>query len=103
EFATKSLALMDDGPRRRRMGEAARARVVAAYSWAANLLPFASLLEGDITGQPGAGAGRGYIHRASSFRAQRSPVPATSGRARFHFAIDADMDRGPAGRVGTCR
>ena len=64
EFATKSLALMDDGPRRRRMGEAARARVVAAYSWAANLLPFASLLEGDITGQPVAGDGRGYIHRA---------------------------------------
>jgi polysaccharide biosynthesis protein PslH len=47
EFADKSLALMDDESRSRRMGEAARARVIAAYSWSANLLPFASLVEGD--------------------------------------------------------
>jgi hypothetical protein len=38
---------MDDESRSRRMGEAARARVIAAYSWSANLLPFASLVEGD--------------------------------------------------------
>ena len=55
EFATKALALMDDQPRSRRMGEAARARVVAAYSWSANLLPFASLVEGDLAGRAAAG------------------------------------------------
>lgn len=48
EFAGKSLALIDDEPGSLRMGEAARARVIAAYSWSANLLPFAALLEGDI-------------------------------------------------------
>jgi hypothetical protein len=37
------------------MGEVARARVIAAYSWSANLLPFASLLEGDLAGQAAAG------------------------------------------------
>jgi len=55
DFAKKILALMDDEPRSRRMGEVARARVIAAYSWSANLLPFASLLEGDLAGQAAAG------------------------------------------------
>jgi sugar transferase (PEP-CTERM/EpsH1 system associated) len=55
EFAGKSLALMDDEPRSSLMGEAARARVIAAYSWSANLMPFASLLEGDLAGQAAAG------------------------------------------------
>jgi sugar transferase (PEP-CTERM/EpsH1 system associated) len=54
-FAEKSLALMADEPRSRRMGEAARARVIAAYSWSANLLPFASLVDGDLAGQAAAG------------------------------------------------
>jgi glycosyltransferase involved in cell wall biosynthesis len=51
EFASKSLTLMGDEPRSRRMGEVARARVIAAYSWTANLLPFASLLEADVDDQ----------------------------------------------------
>jgi sugar transferase (PEP-CTERM/EpsH1 system associated) len=51
DFATRSLALMTDEPRSRRMGESARARVVAGYSWSANLLPFASLLQDDAAGQ----------------------------------------------------
>jgi sugar transferase (PEP-CTERM/EpsH1 system associated) len=46
EYARKSLALMDDEPLSRRMGGAARTRVIASYSWSANLLPIASLLEG---------------------------------------------------------
>jgi sugar transferase (PEP-CTERM/EpsH1 system associated) len=54
EFAAKSLALMNDPPRSRRMGDAARARVIGAYSWSANLRPFASLLEG-AAGQPAVG------------------------------------------------
>ena len=45
------MALMDDLPRSLRIGEAARARVVAAYSWSANLLPFASLIDRDPAGQ----------------------------------------------------
>lgn len=55
QFATQSLALMDDEPRSRRMGESARARVIAVYSWSANLLPFASLLEGEPAGRAVAG------------------------------------------------
>ena len=55
EFAEKSLALMDDESRSRGIGEAARTRVIAAYSWSANLRPFASLLEGDLAGQAIAG------------------------------------------------
>jgi sugar transferase (PEP-CTERM/EpsH1 system associated) len=51
EYARKSLALMDDEPTSRRIGDAARARVIAAYSWSANLLPIASLLEGHAVGQ----------------------------------------------------
>jgi glycosyltransferase involved in cell wall biosynthesis len=56
EFATKTLTLMDDEPRSRGMGASARARVIAAYSWSANLLPFASLLEDDIAGKASARA-----------------------------------------------
>jgi ornithine carbamoyltransferase len=51
QFAAKSLALMDDDARSRRMGEVARERVIAAYSWSANLLPIAALLEGELAAQ----------------------------------------------------
>jgi sugar transferase (PEP-CTERM/EpsH1 system associated) len=54
EFARKSLALMDDEATSRRMGESARARVIAVYSWSANLMPFASLLEGGLAHQAAA-------------------------------------------------
>jgi sugar transferase (PEP-CTERM/EpsH1 system associated) len=50
-FAARALALMDDEAKSRRMGESARARVIAAYSWSANLMPFASLLEDDAAVQ----------------------------------------------------
>ena len=44
DFARKTLELMDS-PRGAVMGAAARARVLSDYDWAANLAPFAALLE----------------------------------------------------------
>jgi hypothetical protein len=44
EFGRKTVAAMD--PRRgAAVGAAARARVMADYDWAKNLMPFASLLQ----------------------------------------------------------